>query len=325
MMKFDIEEEILQILKKHKSNFLSGEDLSKKFKVTRTAIWKHVHSLIKQGYTIESHPHLGYRFVSSPDLLLPAEIREELDTKYIGKELFCFNEVSSTNDFALKLTEKGIKEGSLIIAEKQTTGRGRLGRSWFSPPYLGLWFSVVLKPKINPHHSSKITFLGGLSVVDAIISLTGLKTVLKWPNDVFYKDKKLAGILTEMKAEMDIIDYLVIGIGINVNFAIEDFASGLKNTATSLKIELKEKISRLKLLKLILKNIECYYELFKEEGFTPILTKWKENSGTLNKRVKVETEGESFEGIAMDIDDECALMIRLDNGILKRVVSGDVR
>lgn len=333
-MKIDLEEEVLKILKEYKSDYVSGGELSKRFKITRTAIWKHIHSLIDQGYKIESYAHLGYRFISSPDKLLPAEIKEDLNTKYIGKELYCFNEIGSTNDFALKLAEervngddffyKGVKEGTLVISEKQTSGRGRLSRNWISIPYLGLWFSIILKPRVSPHHASKITFLGGLSVVDAIKESTGLDTKLKWPNDVVCNNKKLCGILTEIKAELDIVNYLVIGIGVNVNFSKNDFPSNLRKIATSLKIELKKDISRLKLLKGILQNIEDNYELFKSKGFKPILENWKEKSVTLNKRVKVETEGDVIEGYAIDVDDECALLIRLDNGIIRRVVSGDV-
>jgi BirA family biotin operon repressor/biotin-[acetyl-CoA-carboxylase] ligase len=323
-MKIDLEEEVLKILKEYKNDYVSGEDLSKRFGITRTAIWKHIRSLVKQGYKIESHSHLGYRFISSPDKLLPAEIKEDLNTKYIGKKLYCFNEISSTNDFALKLTEEGIEEGTLVVSEKQTCGKGRLGRKWFSPPYLGLWFSIVLKPRINPHHASKITFLGGLSIVDAVKEITGLDTKLKWPNDVVCDNKKLAGILTEIKAELDVVNYLVMGIGINVNFSKEDFSCDIRNTATSLKVELKRDIPRVKLLKTILQNIENYYEMFKKEGFEPILEKWKKKSTTLNRIVKIKTEGETIEGYAIDVDDECALLIRLDNGIIRRVVNGDV-
>lgn len=324
MMKIDIEEEILKIVKKHKGSYISGEELSRKFKVTRTAIWKHIHSLIDQGYDIETHAHLGYRFISPPDKLLSAEIKEGLNTKYIAKNIFCFNEIGSTNDFALKLAEEETEEGTLVIAERQTHGRGRMKRSWISPPYLGLWFSIILKPQISPHHSSKITFLAGLSVANAIRNETGVDAKLKWPNDVICNGRKLCGILTEIRAESDMVNSLVIGIGINVNFLKGDFPEYLKNTATSLRIETKEEVSRVKLLKVILQNIEKYYELFKEDGFGPILSKWKEHSITLNKRVKAGSEGETFEGFAIDVDDECALLIRRDNGIISRVLSGDV-
>ncbi|MFH1824545.1 MAG: biotin--[acetyl-CoA-carboxylase] ligase [Candidatus Firestonebacteria bacterium] len=319
-----MEEEILKIIKLYKNEHVSGEELSKKFKISRTAIWKHIHSLINQGYNIEPHPHLGYKFISSPDKLLPAEIKEDLNTKYIGKDLYCFNEIGSTNDFALRLAGGKVKEGTVIISEKQTYGKGRLGRSWLSPSCLGLYFSIILKPRISPHHASKITFLGGLSVIEAIKETTGLDTKLKWPNDVLYNGKKLCGILTEIKAELDIVNYLVIGLGVNVNFLKKDFPFNIRSTATSLKIELGRDILRLNLLKVILQNIENYYEMFKKEGFKPILENWKGKSVTLNKRVKVATEGDIIEGYAIDVDDECALLIRLDNGMIRKVVSGNV-
>ncbi|MEI7904212.1 MAG: biotin--[acetyl-CoA-carboxylase] ligase [Candidatus Firestonebacteria bacterium] len=324
MSRIDTEEEILELLRKSPNKYVSGEDLSRKFKVSRTAIWKNIHSLIAQGYEIESHTHLGYKLLSAPDILLAAEIRNGLNTKYVGQNMYCFNEIGSTNDFALKYTEKGVEEGFLVTAEKQTHGKGRLGRNWISPPNLGLWFSVILKPRISPFHSSKITFISGLSVVDAVKKVTGEDAVLKWPNDVFFRGKKLCGILTEMRAEMDVINYLVIGMGVNVNFSRSDFPESLKHTATSLKIELKQEFSRVKLLKEILKNLEDYYELFKREGFDPILNRWKDNCATLNTRVKITQGKDIIEGFAQDVDDDCSLLVRLDSGIIYKTVSGDV-
>ncbi|OGF47314.1 MAG: biotin--[acetyl-CoA-carboxylase] ligase [Candidatus Firestonebacteria bacterium RIFOXYC2_FULL_39_67] len=320
----DKEEQILILLKSSCPDCISGEELSKKFGVTRAAIWKHMHALMKQGYKIESHTHLGYTLISSPDKVLPAEIRDGLETEYMGRELYCFNEAGSTNEIAIKLAEGKVSEGAVVIAEKQTAGKGRLGRKWISPSGSGLWFSIILKPKINPQHSAKLTFISGLAVLDAIKSVTGLKAGLKWPNDVLVNGKKVCGILTEIKAGPDVINYQVIGIGVNVNLNENAFEGLLKNSATSLSVEAGKEVSRLKLLKEILKNIETGYELFKKEGFEPFLSRWKEHSVTLNNKVKVKGLLESFEGIALDIDDDCALILRLSSGEKKRVLSGDV-
>ncbi|MFH1073722.1 MAG: biotin--[acetyl-CoA-carboxylase] ligase [Candidatus Firestonebacteria bacterium] len=320
----DKEEQILIMLKASGTEYISGEELSKKFGVTRAAIWKHMHALMEQGYRIESHTHLGYKLISVPDKVLAAEIRDGLTTEYIGRELYCFNEAGSTNELAMKLAEGRASEGAVVIAEKQTAGKGRLGRQWISPAGSGLWFSIILKPKINPQHSSKLTFISGLAVLDAIKSVAGLKAGLKWPNDVLVNGKKVCGILTEIKAGPDIIHFQVIGIGVNVNFRGNDFPEPLKGFATSLFEESKKEVSRLKLLKEILKNIETSYELFKKEGFNPFLSRWKEHSVTLNKKVKVSGLRESFEGLALDIDEDCALILHLDSGEKKRVLSGDV-
>ncbi|OGF51087.1 MAG: biotin--[acetyl-CoA-carboxylase] ligase [Candidatus Firestonebacteria bacterium GWA2_43_8] len=324
MKKPDKEEQILGLLKASRENYVSGEELSKKFGVTRAAIWKNMHSLMEQGYKIESHTHSGYKLISSPDKVLAVEIKDGLQTKYIGRELYCFNEAGSTNALAMKLAEDSAPEGAVVIAEAQTGGKGRLGRKWISPSGAGLWFSIILRPRLSPQDSSKLTFIAGLAVLDAIQSVTGLKAGLKWPNDVLINGKKVCGILTEIKSGPDLIEYQVIGIGVNVNLNLRDLPAPLRELATSLSVEAKKEVPRLLLLKEILKNIEDGYELFKREGFAPFLARWKEHSVTLNKKVKVAGLLESFEGQALDIDEDCALILRLVSGEKKRVLSGDV-
>lgn len=324
MNKPDKEEQILNLLKAAREDYISGEALSKKFGVTRASIWKNIHALMKQGYDIERRPNSGYKLLSSPDKVLPAEIREGLETEYIGRELYCFNEAGSTNEIAMKLAEGAVSEGTVVIAEKQTAGKGRLGRKWLSPAGAGLWFSIILKPKISPQHSAKLTFVAGLAVLDAIRTVSGLQAGLKWPNDLLVNGKKVCGILTEIKSGPDIINYQVLGIGINVNISEEEFPEALRATATSLAQEAKKEVARLRLLKEILKNIETGYEVFKKAGFKPFLIRWKEHSVTLNRKVKVAGLRESWEGLALDIDEDCALIVRLDSGEKKRVLSGDV-
>ncbi|OGF49793.1 MAG: biotin--[acetyl-CoA-carboxylase] ligase [Candidatus Firestonebacteria bacterium RIFOXYA2_FULL_40_8] len=324
MRKPDKEEQILTLLKTSRENYVSGEYLSRKFGISRTAIWKHVHALMDQGYKIDSQANAGYKLLVLPDKVLAAEIQYGLETVYIGQELYCFNEAGSTNELAMKLTEGAVSEGSVVIAERQSAGKGRLGRKWSSPPGTGLWFSVILKPKIHPQHSAKLTFISGLAVLDAIKTVTGLKAGLKWPNDVLLNGKKVCGILAEIKAGPDVIKYQVLGIGVNVNLNKSELPESLRGLATSLSIETKMEVPRIKLLQEILKNIEAGYELFKKEGFNPFLCRWKENNVTLNKEVKVSGLLESFEGLALDIDEDCALILRLRSGEKKRVLSGDV-
>lgn len=320
----DKEEKLLSMLKEAKDGYVSGGDLGRKFKMTRTAVWKHIHALIEQGYQIDSRQHTGYRLVSSPDKLLPAEIRDGLKTKFIGRELYCYNEAGSTNELAMRLGEGKAAEGTVVIAEKQTAGKGRLERKWSSPFGVGLWFSVILKPKISPRRASDVTFVAALAVAKAIKDLTGMEAGLKWPNDVFVNGRKVCGILTEMKSGPDTVRYMVLGIGINVNTGKAAFPEEVRNKATSIALEHGKEISRSGLLKEILSGLEKYYEVYKKEGFAPFLLDWKKKSITLQKRIKIKGLVESYEGIAEDIDEDGALVLRQDSGELKKVYSGDV-
>lgn len=320
----DIEEKILTQLRDMKTGYISGESFSRKFKMTRTGIWKHIHALIEQGYDIESRQHTGYRLVSAPDKLLPAEIKHMLKTKYIGRELYCYNELGSTNTAAMELAGGKTSEGALVIAEVQTEGKGRLGRKWVSVSGVGLWFSVILKPKISPRRATDLTFIAGLAVAKAISAHTGLKAGLKWPNDVYINGKKICGILTEIKSGPDLVQFLVLGIGINVNTAKASFPKEFRDHATSVALELGREVSRLALLKEILLELEIKYEVYKKEGFESFLSDWKKNSITMDKRVKVKGLHENYEGIAEDIDKDGALLLRRDSGELQKIYSGDV-
>ena len=320
----DTGEKILKLLRAEKESYLSGEELSRKFKMTRAAVWKHIHALIGQGYGIESCPHKGYRLLSVPDKLLPAEIRQGLKTKYMARELYCYNESGSTNETAMKLAGEKAPAGTVVITEKQTAGKGRLNRNWSSPAGLGLWFSVILRPGISPKRAADLTFVAGLAVVKAIRSFTGLEAGLKWPNDIYINGKKACGILTEINADSDIVKYLVLGIGINVNTGKTDFPEELRTRATSLALEAGKKLSRLGLLNVLIAELEKQYEIYKKKGFPVFAAEWKKNSVIMNKRVKVKGLTETFEGIAVDIDPDGALVLRLNSGELKRIYSGDV-
>ncbi len=224
-------EKILNILRDRKEGYISGEELSKKLGISRTAIWKHIQALKREGYKINSQKRSGYSLISVPDLLLRYEIEKGLKTKILGKKIYHFKEIGSTNDFATELARKGIGEGAIVIAETQTKGKGRLGREW-SSPFGGLWLSIILKPKILPTQAPRMTVIAALGAAKTIKKLYSLDAFIKWPNDVLirsqisdirYQMKKVCGILTEMGAEQDTVNYVVIGIGANLNVDIKKF------------------------------------------------------------------------------------------------------
>ncbi len=314
-----MQSQILNFLKKS-LGYLSGEEISQHLKISRTAVWKHIQELREEGYDIAAVPHLGYHLISSPDKLTSGEIQFGLNTKIFGKKIYAFDSLDSTMDVAFRLGLEGVPEGTVVCAEGQAKGRGRLGRSWSSPKAKGIYASIILRPSFPPNKASQLTLLSAVALCEAVKKTCGLKTSIKWPNDILVGDKKLAGILTELNAEMDRVRFVVIGFGINVNSS----ASMLPLSATSLKNEIHSSVSRVELLREILRHLEKWYCILKEEGFSKIVERWKELSNTLGRRVRVEGIGEYLEGQAMDIDENGSLIIRNDAGIKFKRTAGDV-
>ncbi|MEK6715086.1 MAG: biotin--[acetyl-CoA-carboxylase] ligase [Candidatus Omnitrophota bacterium] len=311
--------DVLDFLKAQ-DGFVSGEEISRSLKISRTAVWKYIERLRAEGYLIEAVPHLGYRIISIPDKLLPEEISYQLNTKIIGQRLFYYETLGSTMDAAFELGLAGFPEGTAVFAESQTKGRGRLGRSWFSPKGKGIYLSLLLRPEFLPQGAPKITLMTAVSISEAIKKVTGLSVLIKWPNDIVVGGKKLAGILTELNAEADKIKFVNIGIGINVNSS----KSFLPLDATSLKEEIGTEVSRIELAKEVLRAIENNYFLLKEKGFKPILEKCKASSAILGKRIEINSQNRVICGEAQDIDMDGALLVRQDTGFIERVLSGDV-
>ncbi|NTW05163.1 MAG: biotin--[acetyl-CoA-carboxylase] ligase, partial [Peptococcaceae bacterium] len=208
---------ILELLRTSAGEFLSGEKISKKIGISRTAVWKHITALRQEGYSIEAMPKIGYRLLDIPDRLYPEEIRDNLTTVSLGRNIYYFKTVQSTNQEARRLAQEGVPHGALIIAEEQTGGKGRFGRVWFSPKTLGIWASLVLRPEISPENAPPVTMLAAVAVAVAVENITGIALGIKWPNDLLYENKKACGILTEMNGEMDKVNFLILGLGINVN------------------------------------------------------------------------------------------------------------
>jgi BirA family biotin operon repressor/biotin-[acetyl-CoA-carboxylase] ligase len=316
-----IQEKIIQLLKRS-SGYLSGEAISRQLSISRSGVWKNIQELRRDGYGITAVPHEGYRLENIPDKLFTHEIRHGLGTRRFGRKVESFNEVSSTMDLAFQVGINGASEGTLICAESQTRGRGRMGRSWFSPPGQGLYFSVILRPPLTSDQAAKLTLLSAVAVGEALREGCGCDARIKWPNDLQVQGRKLCGILTEMRAEMDQVLFVVVGVGVNVHGLEKDLPPG----ATSLEREALlrcprgKAISRVAVLQNILRSFEKWVDGLYQNGFGPALDEWRRRSDTLGRRVRV---GE-LEGTALDIDEYGGLIIRNDKGTLVRRMSGDV-
>jgi BirA family biotin operon repressor/biotin-[acetyl-CoA-carboxylase] ligase len=318
------DEEILQLLKKHPSAFLSGEELSRRLKVSRTAIWKRIGHLRSLGYEIEASTRSGYRLIQSPDILTPTEIKPLLKTKWLGKTIHYFNSIVSTNSKAYELASQGVKEGEVVIAESQTKGKGRLGRNWFSPPYLNLYLSAILRPKIPPPQAPLITLMAAVATAEAIEKFSGLQPLIKWPNDILLNGRKMAGLLNEIKSETDRIHFVILGIGVNLNIAGKMFPKEIRAIATSLKEEMGQGVSRKIFLASFLQELEKWYTVFIKQGEAIILKSWRERAQIKGRQVRMVSFGETITGRAIDVDSDGALIIETRRGERKRVVAGDV-
>jgi BirA family biotin operon repressor/biotin-[acetyl-CoA-carboxylase] ligase len=283
-------------------------------------LWKHIQELKDSGYDIAAVPHLGYRLESCPDRLFAFEVARNLHTKFIGKKIHYFDYLASTMDQAMQLGMDGAASGTLVLAEAQVKGRGRLGRDWFSPKYKGIYLSLILRPKILPAACPILTLMSAVSICEAVKEASGLDAQIKWPNDVLLHNKKVAGILTEMNAELDKVNFVVIGIGLNVN----NDKKSLISQATSLRQEQGQPICRVALLQEFLRRIENNYHLLEDKGAQEIIHKWRSFTLTLGTRVKVSYQNKHIEGQAIDIDIDGALLIRKDSGLIQKLSSGDV-
>jgi len=317
-------EQLLDCLKRVQGRWLSGESLSQEMQMSRTAVWKHVGALKSEGYLIASSPRKGYRLQEIPDRLLPWEVRDGLQTGRIGRgEIRHFPRLASTNLEAKSLAAAGAPEGTLVIAEEQTAGRGRLGRSWFSPPG-GIYLSLIIRPDIQPDEAPRFALLTAAAVAAALRKTTLLEVRIKWPNDLLVQGGKLGGILTEIGMEMDRVEYMVVGLGVNVNLVRKDFPPELQPLATSIRAETGRTFPRLLLLRRILEEFEAAYDEYRREGFAPVRRRWQTFAEMTGRRVTVRSLGETFTGEALDIDADGFLVLREEHRGTMRFFSGDV-
>jgi len=317
------EELVLAFLAEAGDAVVSGEAISDKLGLTRAAVWKHVEALRQQGYRIDAVASRGYRLVEVPDRLRALELRPLLNTHDVGQVLHCFEETDSTNDRAKALADDGAEHGEVVVAEQQTAGRGRRGRSWISAARRNVAFSVILRPQaLPPTRASELTLVAAVAICDALRQ-AGVDAGIKWPNDVLVDGRKIAGILTELAAEPDQVHWVVVGVGVNVNARPEDFPPELAGEATSLLIERQQPAPRALFLAACLTALEGWYDQHAEHGFGPIREAWRERSVTLGRQVSVTTDAGLVTGTAVDIDADGALLVRTAAGV-ERILSGDV-
>lgn len=323
-MQSSIRKQLLKLFSEHDGEFLSGQLISDKLGCSRTAVWKHIEELRKDGFELEAIQRKGYRIIKTPDRISGNEIQLGLQTNFIGREVHHEESLTSTNIAALKLAYEGVPEGTIVVAEEQTTGKGRLGRTWFSPKYTGIWVSVILKPTIPPQQAPQLTLLAAVGVVRGIEASTGIRCEIKWPNDILINGKKVVGILTELQAEADRINAVVIGIGINVNQQLEHFPEDLRETATSLAIESQEKLNRAAILQAILKEMEDLYIDYLENGFQVVKFLWENHAVSIGKRITARTLTDTIIGKALGITNEGVLLLEDEKGIIHHIYSADI-
>lgn len=320
----DLRHKILAVLLQNRTVFLSGEELSQQVGVSRAAIWKHVEELRGEGYEIEAKPRRGYRLIYRPDRVATEEVQNELTTEKFGRHIRYEPVAKSTQILAHQWARADAKEGSLVIADEQLEGKGRLGRVWHSPPQTGIWMSLIIRPQIPLQQASHLTLLASVGVCEAIRKFTSLPVMIKWPNDLLLHGKKICGILTELRGDQDHIHYVIFGIGLNVNQSQEDFPLELREIATSLAVEGRQQYARASLIAEILKQLEFYYQLYLQEGFDPIREKWESLSNLIGQTITARTPQATVVGVAQQLRFDGALVVRTGNELVT-IYSADIK
>ena len=314
--------EVLRMLKEAE-DYVSGQQICEKFQVSRTAVWKVIKQLEDEGYEIEAVRRRGYRLKKENDILSVEEIESSLNSRWAGKPVVYFDETDSTNNQAKRLAETGASHGTLVAAESQTGGKGRRGRPWSAPRGVGIWMSLLLRPDIHPADASMITLISALAVADGIREVSGLDSVIKWPNDVVVSGKKVCGILTEMSSEIDHVNYVVPGIGINVN--TESFPEDIRQVATSIYLETGRKENRSRLIGAILRHYEQYYDIFmQKKDMTDLLDVYNRRLANAGTGVRVLDPAGEYTGTALGINRRGELLVETESGEVKEVMSGEV-
>lgn len=314
--------EVLKLLKQA-DGYLSGQDICDWLKVSRTAVWKVINQLKEEGYEIEAVRNRGYRLMSVADVITEAELKSRMKSRWAGGQLKYYEEIDSTNNQAKRLAEEGSPHGTLVVADRQSAGKGRRGRSWVSPGGTGIWMSILMRPQIPPMHAAMMTLVMALAVCEGVERETGLKTQIKWPNDIIIDGKKICGILTEMSSELDFIHYVVTGMGINVN--MEEFPDELKDKATSLRLEAGRPFARSAIIARVMESLEPYYEQFvRDEDLSGLLEPYHSRLANLGREVAVLAPGHEYQGTALGINEKGELLVKTGDGTVKQVVSGEV-
>lgn len=323
-MNISIKEKILYTLINANGKPVSGQKLADELQVSRTMIWKHLKSIEEDGYVVEAIKKKGYVLQSIPDLVSPEQITPKLDTEQLGRNLEYYTTCLSTQIIAADKARGDAPHGTVVIAEEQTAGKGRLDRSWNSTANKGIWMSVIIRPAISPEHAAQFTLVSAVAITQAIQEVTKLTPQIKWPNDILINGKKVTGILTELQADMDIVHSIIIGIGVNVNQEIDAFEESIQSIATSLSMEMGREVDRSLLVAKILYYLEKYGNLYVEKGFQPIKILWESYNCTIGNRIRATMLRETLEGVALGITDNGVLELKLDNGEIRGIYSADI-
>jgi BirA family biotin operon repressor/biotin-[acetyl-CoA-carboxylase] ligase len=318
-------ETILSLFSQTPDGFVSGEYISAELGISRTAVWKHIRNLRQAGYVIKAIPSRGYQLLQSPDILMPESIQTGLDCRRVGSLVHCFDETDSTNLQACRLGDEGGEDGLVVIADRQSSGKGRMGRQWESPGGVNLYASILLRPAILPFEAPKLTFLSAVAVCRAINNCTGLRPTVKWPNDILLNGAKVAGLLNEMSSETDQVHYVVLGIGVNLNMRDDQFPADLRYPATSLAIATGQPVSRLDFTRTLLQEIDALYQTYLEQGSVPIMSAWTELCDLTGKLVQVDCNDVQIEGTMTGLAEDGALLVRTKTGKIESIYAGDVR
>ncbi|AKS38651.1 biotin--acetyl-CoA-carboxylase ligase [Anoxybacillus gonensis] len=314
--------QLLKLFTEAGESFLSGQKISEQLGCSRTAVWKHIEDLRKEGFEVEAVRRLGYRLKQMPDKLNANELQLGLKTKRFGWNVYDQESVPSTQQLAHQLAHEGAEEGTIVIAEEQTAGRGRLNRSWHSPKGTGIWMSIILRPSVPPQQAPQLTLLVAVAVAQAIQEVTNIVPDIKWPNDVLINGKKVVGILTELQADPDQVRAVIVGIGMNVNQT--QFPSDIASIATSLAIETGRTFHRPKIVQTLLQKLEQLYEQYLQHGFLPIKLLWEGYSVTIGQQIVARTLNGAIRGVALGITDSGTLKVQTEDGAIHYVYSADI-
>ncbi len=316
---------VLTALRDKQGHWVSGEALALELDVTRTAIWKQIKVLRAEGYVVDTSPGKGYCLSALPDILTEEQVQFGLTTQVFAQEhYFYFREIGSTNDYAKKLASQGYPDGTLVLAEKQTAGRGRRGREWHSGHYQGIYFSLILRPALALREIFRVTPFIALAIAETLQELFGLEPGIKWPNDVLISGRKVAGILTEAATNMDGIDYIIIGIGLNANQQIRDFPEDIRHRATSIREEIKRPVKRVELLQRLLLQLELRYRQLLSGEYNEIIERVRSLSLVIGHDIEVDNGAGKMRGKAIGIDDNGILLLRDPQGNIHNIISGEV-
>ncbi|WP_010650623.1 biotin--[acetyl-CoA-carboxylase] ligase [Oceanobacillus massiliensis] len=315
---------LITLLAENEDRFISGQALSDSLHISRNAVWKHMKDLEKDGYQIEARPRKGYRITAYPETMSSNTIKWGLDTKWIAKTIIHKEKTGSTQTLAHQAALENAPHGTIVIADEQTEGRGRMNRTWHSNKGKGIWLSILLRPEMLPNDASKLTLLAATVLADVLESTVQTRAHIKWPNDILLNQKKIAGILTEMQAEQDRIQYILIGIGLNVNHSKEDLQEDIQSKATSLKIETGQDWPITHLIQELLKSFEKSFDAYMKSGFAPVKEKWESYGFKIGQPIQIKTFKDEWESTFLGISEEGALLTESRTGEAIKLYSAEI-